>query len=52
MTAKEALRETRKFVQECREEGETDLRSILYFIDSKIKECDDNVPVSGAGKEE
>jgi len=41
MTAKEALKEIRKFVQECREEGETDLRSILYFIDSKIKECDD-----------
>ena len=36
----EALIEIRNYVQACREEGETDLRSILCFINEKIKECD------------
>ena len=40
MTAKEALEDVKKFVQECREEGETDLRTILQYITIRIMECD------------
>lgn len=32
------LNEIRDYVQECREEGNTDLRSILHVIDKFIKD--------------
>ena len=34
MTTDEALEKVQKYVQWCREEGETDLRGILYMIKS------------------
>jgi len=37
MTAKEALEDVKRYVQGCREEGETDLRQILSYIQSLIK---------------
>ena len=36
----EMLKEIKDYIQECRESGETDLRSIIQFVDSMIIECD------------
>lgn len=38
MKAEEILEEIKEFVQECREEGETDLRTIIGYIERKIRE--------------
>lgn len=44
MTTDQALNEIQEYVQWCREEGETDLRGILYKIKSLRKELADNEP--------